>query len=74
VKTSASHSHLLGGSSKGTSLILTEEEKELLLLCGADLGASEKPKNLAAIDESSGSGPGHNSPGGSNKGMTLRRR
>ena len=60
-----------------SSLILTEEEKELLLLCGGDLGVPEKPKNLtAAVDESSGSGgPGHLSPGGSNKGgMTLRRR
>lgn len=74
MKTSASHNHLLGGSGKGTSLVLTEEEKELLLLCGGDLGFSEKPKNLTAVDDSSGSGLGHNSPGGSNKGMTLRRR
>lgn len=66
---------MLGSSAKGgTSLILTEEEKELLLLCGGDLGGTEKPKNLTAVDESSGSGPAHMSPGGSNKGMTLRRR
>ncbi len=79
MKSSASHNHLLGGGGTGTvkgtsSLILTEEEKELLLLCGGDLGIPEKAKNLTAVDESSGSGPGHTSPGGSNKGMTLRRR
>ena len=62
-----------------TSLVLTEAEKELLVLFQGNAALqSEKPKSsvIQLHEESSrGSGPGQASPGGSNKGgMSLRRR
>ena len=57
------------GNGKTSTVVLTEEEKELLLLGLGDMG--DKPKGA---DDSSGGGSGHMSPGGSMAVMTLRRR
>ncbi len=63
---------------KSGSVVLTEEEKELLLLSKMlTSGANQQPDKLRApgAEDSSGTGgPGHISPNESMIGMNLRRR